>query len=63
MGSLGAERSGLSGLRLGDLFLDLQRLGRQLRVLRLGEEGVEPATVIDRPQRGVGDAQLEAAVQ
>ena len=57
----GAPGSGGGGLRAGDLFLDLQRGNRKLVVLGLGEEGVEPAAVIDAAQRVRRDAQPDAA--
>ena len=42
-----SEKGSGGRLCLHDLFLDLQRVRRQVRVLRLGEEHVEPATGID----------------
>ena len=52
----GSPRSA-GGLRLRDLALEFQRLGRQLGVGGLGEEGVEAAAVVDGAQRRRRDAE------
>ena len=55
--------SGRGGLRLGDVLLDLQSVRRQLIILGLGKEGVQPATVIDGAQRSRRNPQLERLAQ
>jgi hypothetical protein len=39
--------------------LELDRLRRELIVIRLQQEGIETTAMIDRPQRISGDAQLD----
>src|SRR3989338_4198869 len=57
-----SERSG-GCLSLGNLFLNLGSVDRQFVVLRLGQERVKPATVIDSPQGGSRNTQAERTAQ
>src|SRR5262245_59328099 len=48
---------------LGDLALEFKRSRRQLGVARLGQEGIEPATVIDAAERIGGNPKSHRAAE
>ncbi|EAQ10975.1 hypothetical protein RB2654_17936 [Rhodobacterales bacterium HTCC2654] len=50
-------------MSLRDLFLDLQRLGRQFCVLGFGKELVQTTAVVDGPQGRGRDAELDRATE
>src|SRR5262245_55264234 len=50
-------------LLLLDLALDVERALREFSILRLGEEGIEPAAMIDAAQRIGGHAQAHRAAE